>query len=379
MKKILIIIFFFSLFSSLTAEEIKIKNISVSNYLKESGFSNDEYVAQKLVDGRNDTCWAVNGNKNFGIGEKIYITFDREYYIHSIDFLNGFRKNKELYFNNSRIERIKITINGNSNFIFDLSDLVEHYDLPLDERLGDNYDEFKSFQNNPEIFYLNKKAKQLEIEILSVYKGKKYKDICLSEIKFEIYENKYKEETDNLLKKLPSILEDINLNNNIDQSTNSDYSLDSLLWELLMNENRDDFINLLDKITIETNDYACLKFIELLKIIMLKRCGLEVDNNINKLYELTINLFNSKIESEKLLYFVMILNNYDSLKEFYRLKYIEGNISKRIPSEMRRASMQDYSNINLQYGLINFAYRFRYSVNAIPEFELMISQKEKYF
>lgn len=105
-----------------------------------------------------ETCpWAVSG---YGIGEKINIK--TEEYFSSIIILNGYVdvKRLDLYKKNSRCKKIKVLDHtNNEEYIFNLEDVVEFQDF--------------EFRN---------KTKDIEIIILEVYSGEKYKDLCISGI-----------------------------------------------------------------------------------------------------------------------------------------------------------------------------------------------------
>ena len=98
--------------------------------------------------------------KGDGIGSKITLKAKND--ISTLIISNGFDSLKKyIYYNNNRVKQIRITdLNNKKKFILaELPDTVEPFEINLP---------FSS--------------KQLEIEILSVYKGKKYEDTCLNYI-----------------------------------------------------------------------------------------------------------------------------------------------------------------------------------------------------
>lgn len=116
------------------------------------------YSSEKLAYwGNLNYIWA-EGNPENGIGEKLVIEkslFSKLY------FLPGYIsvERPDLYSKNSRPKKIRIT-SGEKSYIFDL------LDVPL----------FQKFSFPEQI------ESAIEIEILDVYEGTKYKDMCISSI-----------------------------------------------------------------------------------------------------------------------------------------------------------------------------------------------------
>lgn len=128
--------------------------ISADSYLTEG---NVRYLPERLKIIDKGTPW-VEGKKGDGIGSKITITAKSD--ISVLIISNGFdSEKKQIYLNNNRVKKIKITdLNNKEKILFS-----ELPDSP-----------------NPVEIKLPFAAKQLEIEILSIYKGKKYEDTCLN-------------------------------------------------------------------------------------------------------------------------------------------------------------------------------------------------------
>lgn len=106
--------------------------------------------------------WAsANG---YGIGDKLNFSFKKN--VNSITIGNGYLdyNNPSLFFLNSRVKKIKITeINSMRTGIFELKDQIHLQSVDIKNLLGD----------------LNGKEKKIQIEILEVFPGKKFKDVCL--------------------------------------------------------------------------------------------------------------------------------------------------------------------------------------------------------
>jgi hypothetical protein len=128
-------------------------------------FNPFQYAPFHLFDNRIDTSAQLNGdfytvsnsNPFFNISLNAPIKLDK------LVFYNGYQKNSDLYFKNARIK--ELLING-QNFVLE--------DSPL-----------------PQIIKFSHlvTTNLLKLEVISIYPGTKYKDICLSELEI-MYEGK---------------------------------------------------------------------------------------------------------------------------------------------------------------------------------------------
>lgn len=133
-------------------------SVSASSQLEDySGFN---YSPDNLFDGNNNTCWA-EGASDGGINQSIFIKSHEEIWIKSISITNGYCKNYELYRNNNRVKKIKISFDDKELY-FDLSD---NFDNPVN---------ILSFEPV--------KTSSITITIIDIYAGKKWNDTCISEI-----------------------------------------------------------------------------------------------------------------------------------------------------------------------------------------------------
>lgn len=150
--------------------ESLVNKISASSELEAE---NDLYSVNNIIDEKPETAW-VEGKNNSGIGESITINITPRsksgkkgsYKIKKIGIINGYAKDNTTFKQNNRIKRLRIKYeNGLTR-----SKRVK-YDLK--DTMAMQYIEFK------EPIFLNK----LKIEILDVYKGSKWDDTCISEVK----------------------------------------------------------------------------------------------------------------------------------------------------------------------------------------------------
>lgn len=124
----------------------------------------DDYVSEYSIDNKIDTAWVEAEEDDDGIGEWIKLQNEIEKEVSGIEITNGYCKSEEIYFANNRIKKIKVEFSDGTFF-------------------------YKEFEDNA-MFNFQKvdfsekvKTKYIKIIVLEVYKGSKYKDTCISEIR----------------------------------------------------------------------------------------------------------------------------------------------------------------------------------------------------
>lgn len=167
------------------------------------------YGMHRLFDNNLKTCWA-EGVKGPGIGESLYLAVAEG--SHFLAVANGYQKSRTLYWVNNRLKTIQITVFIGINLpgeateqftvyharkypfsktvsLADTLELQKIY-LPFDWKL------LKTFKDKALLQFMDEKniSKEsfkpdvryiLQIQILDIYKGKKYNDTCISEIRVE--------------------------------------------------------------------------------------------------------------------------------------------------------------------------------------------------
>lgn len=132
-----------------------------------SDTSSIDYGIEQAFDGRVKTAWCVKGFKNewakVHIPESQYIQDKGIMNVYRIVMYNGLCINKNLYISNNRIKKIKAEFSGGQTRILELKDGT------LEEQK----------------FRINIKAKWVKLTILEIYRGSKYNDTCISDIRFE--------------------------------------------------------------------------------------------------------------------------------------------------------------------------------------------------
>jgi caspase domain-containing protein len=119
----------------------------------------NRYGPANLVDGKNATAW-VEGVSGNGSGEKILIAFDRPRLLSGFKIVNGYAKNEDIFFKNTRIHTALVRLSNGSS---------ETISLPDDMR------------TNRFAFGEPVETSWIEIEIGTVFPGDKYSDTALSE------------------------------------------------------------------------------------------------------------------------------------------------------------------------------------------------------
>jgi len=121
------------------------------------------YQTVNLSDGRASTAW-VEGQSGHGVGEWILIGFDRERIVHGLELRNGYAKNRDIFSKNSRVKELEIRLSSGQTLRRTLQDTDEPQTVSL---VGAGI------------------ARWLQLRILSVYPGSKYRDTAISELRVD--------------------------------------------------------------------------------------------------------------------------------------------------------------------------------------------------
>ncbi len=150
--------------------------VAASSSLRSNGALT--YSAQNAHDFNAKTAW-VEGVPGYGIGEYLEYTFEvGSPRITEIMIINGYIKSKSAWEDNSRVKKMKVYINNNPKYIFELQDKrsIQTFSVtPIGYRSGGvDIDNLK-----------RKKQYTIKFEILEVYKGLKYDDVVISDLYFD--------------------------------------------------------------------------------------------------------------------------------------------------------------------------------------------------
>lgn len=129
-----------------------------------------KYASSNVSDFKIETVWS-EGVDGPGIGEKLELNLNFPMDLHALGIMAGHYKSKKDYYNNNRIARLRITVNGEKCQEYQLADEYHHFK-------GRDYRAYQFL----ELPKTSKPAKHIALEILEVYKGEKFDDTCISEI-----------------------------------------------------------------------------------------------------------------------------------------------------------------------------------------------------
>ena len=130
-----------------------------SSELKDEG---NIYSARNIVDGNKQTCWA-DGVSGLGVGESVTINFNRNYEIKGFRIFNGYQKNDDVFYKNSRPAALRVIGADGSNEVY-----------PIDNDINEHDIHFKTPIN----------VNSIKLVIEKVQRGSKYDDTCISEVIF---------------------------------------------------------------------------------------------------------------------------------------------------------------------------------------------------
>jgi len=172
------------------------KFTTASSVLKSK--SENTYGDRNISDLNYRTAW-VEGVEGDGIGETIAFKFPPGHpRITTVIIANGYIKSKEAWKNNARVKQLKMYVNDKPFAVLNLGDVYAEqiFNIPTigykityysnkDGTPGWKYKDengrsVKSYHENSEL-----KPDFIKFEILSVYKGDKYKDTAITEIYFD--------------------------------------------------------------------------------------------------------------------------------------------------------------------------------------------------
>lgn len=142
-------------------KEVVFKEITASSTLPAA--NSVTYFPENVADGDVHTAW-VEGVLGNGENEWLMFSTDQPIKLSSLLIKNGYTKNRDLYLKNNRIKTMKLEFSDGTTQTLNIPD--DYYEL--------------FYYTLPEEVYTS----YVKCTIESVYKGTKYQDTCLSEMKF---------------------------------------------------------------------------------------------------------------------------------------------------------------------------------------------------
>lgn len=150
-----------------------IKSITATSELIEAQFEGKYiYPPVNIVDGNFDNTWCEAEKNGPGIGESITIELTEPVSFDEIQIVNGFVSGKDYYTKNNRVKEIQITQVAKKHF------------QQKTYTLEDNKPDWQSIK-----FEQMQTAQTITFKIVSVYKGTKYDDTCIDDVRL-LYKGK---------------------------------------------------------------------------------------------------------------------------------------------------------------------------------------------
>lgn len=166
MKKVFVYAVLMLVAFPIFAESANIRSAEASSSFSER-LSGKEvvYDALNAFDGKSDTIWC-EGKSDSGTKETLTVTFYESITIDEIRIINGFA-HKDLYKKNNRVKKLNIAC------------VDEDWGPTADFTLKDGCEDFQSIHLEEDA-----KATAVIFTIEDVYRGTKYNDTCIAEIRF---------------------------------------------------------------------------------------------------------------------------------------------------------------------------------------------------
>ncbi len=145
----------------------EVQKVNASSSLAIQG--KNKYTAQQAEDGTLKTAW-IEGKTDSGIGEYIEFYFKRSTEITSVHIYNGYIKSEQAWKDNGRVKKIALYINDTFYAFLELQD-----------------NKYEQIFKLPKVIGNRKGGKSLvfKFQINEIYKGDKYEDTAISDIRFD--------------------------------------------------------------------------------------------------------------------------------------------------------------------------------------------------
>jgi hypothetical protein len=153
----------------------KLKAVAASSTLEKK----DKYGAKNAFDGDPATAWC-EGVDGTGVGQTLTVELDGEYLIDTAFMLGGYFKSESTLESNARVKKIRVRF-------ADVDQTVTVPDPTVSRELPDGYPHswFEAAKSSPSGLggaWGERMASKLEFEIVEVWPGAKYEDLCISDM-----------------------------------------------------------------------------------------------------------------------------------------------------------------------------------------------------
>lgn len=121
------------------------------------------YTVHNLFDTKLDFAWATDGKKTTGVGERVRISLPEPIAASGLLLWNGYQRSATHYKANARPSKLKVILNGETEFTLSVQDKMGMQRLMFPEPAA--------------------AVREIVLEVLGIYPGGSYKDMVLSELK----------------------------------------------------------------------------------------------------------------------------------------------------------------------------------------------------
>lgn len=154
-------------------EEAVISSVTATSELVEGQYDGKYlYPPVNILDNDFNTTWCESDPDGAGIGESITVSFKEAVSFDELQIVNGFASGSDYYGKNNRVKGIKITQTAGNHF------------QQKEYTLKDGIPGWQSIR-----FDLLQTAQTITLKITDVYRGSKYNDTCLCDIRI-LYKGK---------------------------------------------------------------------------------------------------------------------------------------------------------------------------------------------
>lgn len=131
----------------------------------------NSYTVNLTFDGDISTCWQ-DGTSGDGIGETLGFTFSGSHEIRKVCIANGNLFNEDKYYANNRVQDLKLQFYQEGNLVYEQTCY-----------LPDSYESSVNGELTYEITEMIP-CDQVILQVINVYRGSQYNDLCISEVEF---------------------------------------------------------------------------------------------------------------------------------------------------------------------------------------------------
>jgi len=152
---------------------VKPNQATASSSLSESNLT---HGPSRVSDGNKSTVWC-EGQEGTGVGASLTLQWEQPINVYAIEIWGGYFLDERRLFSNERLQTYRILFNGTKHLEVTTADVVKG---TLEQSL--EYGNMLNFDPALDGATPPPPVTSMTIEVVSVYPGEKYTDLCISEI-----------------------------------------------------------------------------------------------------------------------------------------------------------------------------------------------------